>query len=143
MKRMLVLFAVIAALLAASGPVGRITSSGAVTVNGSPVPATAVASLPVVAGDEIATSSAAAVIVFADNSRATIEPNSRVKLEANGASVKSRILSGPASGLASSLQSAARIGAAVATKRSKSCPEPPNDDPRDRNCGKGNDGKLP
>jgi hypothetical protein len=57
--------------------------------------------------------------------------------------VKSRILSGPASGLASSLQSVARIGAAVATKRSKSCPEPPNDDPRDRNCGKGNDGKLP
>lgn len=27
--------------------------------------------------------------------------------------------------------------------RSTSCPPPPNDDPRDANCGKGNDSKLP
>jgi hypothetical protein len=143
MKRICVLFALIAALLAAAAPAGRITSSGALTVNGTPVPAAAVASLPLVAGDEIATSSSAAVIVFADRTRAVIEPNSRVKLEANGASVRARLLSGPAGGLPSSLQSAARIGAAAATKRSKTCPPPPNDDPRDRNCGKGNDGKLP
>ena len=136
MKRMLVLFAVIAALLAAAGPVGRITSSGAVTVNGSPVPATAVASLPVLAGDEIATSSAAALIVFADRSRAMVEPNSRVKLEAHGASVSMRVLSAPASGLASSVRSVARIGAAVAAPASKSCP--PNDFPKVHDCGKNN-----
>lgn len=138
MKRMCVLFAVIAALLVASGPVGRITSSGAVTVNGSPVPATAVASLPVMAGDEIATTSAAAVIVFADRSRATIEPNSRVQLEAKGASATLRILSRPVDGRAS-LKSVARTGAAVADSRSKSC----KDSPDDPNCGTGNDGRLP
>ena len=136
MKRVCVLFASIAALLAAASPAGRITSSGAVTVNGSPVPATAVATLPVVAGDEIATSSAAAIIVFADRSRAMIEPHSRVKLEANGASVTLRTLSAPASGLASSLQSVAQAGAAVLAERSKSC----KDSPDDHNCGKGNDG---
>ena len=141
MKRMCLLFAVIAVVLAAAGPVGRITSSGAVTVNGNPVPATAVASLPVVAGDEIATSSAAAVIVFPDRSRATIEPNSRVKLEASGVSLSVRAISGALSSQASSLHSAVRIGAAVAATRSKSCPEPPGDDPKDPNCGKGNDSK--
>ena len=140
MKRVCVLFAVIAAVLGAADPVGRITSSGAVTVNGSPVPATAVASLPVVAGDEIATSNAAAVIVFADRSRAVIEPNSRVTLEANGVSLRARIVSGPASGLASSLQSAARIGAAVAAALSKFCPD---GSPKDHDCGKGNDSGLP
>ena len=137
MKRVCVLSIVIAVMLAAAGPVGRITSSGAVTVNGSPVPATAVASLPVVAGDEIATSSAAAVIVFPDRSRVTIEPNSSVKLEANGASLSLRALSGALSSQASSLHSAVQTGAAVAATRSKSC----KDSPQDPNCGKGNDSK--
>jgi hypothetical protein len=137
MKRTCVLFALVAALLAAAAPAGRITSSGALTVNGTPVPATAVASLPVVAGDEIATSSSAAVIVFADRTRAVIEPNSRVKLEANGASVRARLLSGPAGGLPTSLKSVARTGAATCPTRSDHCGD--KDWSGDPNCGKGND----
>ena len=42
-------------VLMAADPVGRVTSSGPLTLNGKAVPATAVSSLPVVAGDEIAT----------------------------------------------------------------------------------------
>jgi hypothetical protein len=63
-------------------------------LNGKAVPATAVSSLPVVAGDEIATSSSTAMIYFADRSRAKIEPNSRVKLEVRSSSVALLVLSG-------------------------------------------------
>ena len=81
-------------VLMAAGPVGRVTSSGPLTLNGKAVPATAVSSLPVVAGDEIATSSSSAMIYFTDRSRATIAPNSRVKLEAQNSSLALRVLSG-------------------------------------------------
>lgn len=140
MKRICVLFAAIAALLAAAGPVGRITSSGDLKIGGSSIPATAAAALPVVAGDTIATSAFPAVIVFSDRSRVTIEPNSRVQLEAPGASAKLRVLSGSA-GLAET--SASRDRAALACRprqpepRSKSCP--PGHNGRDGNCGFGND----
>ena len=67
--------------LMAADPVGRVTSSGPLTLNGKAVPVTAVSSLPLVAGDEIATSGSSATIYFSDRSRATLDPNSRVKLE--------------------------------------------------------------
>jgi hypothetical protein len=63
-------------------------------LNGKALPATAVSSLPVVAGDEIATSSSPAMIYFTDKSCATLEPNSRVKLEGSSSSVALRVLSG-------------------------------------------------
>ena len=81
-------------VLMAADPVGRVTSSGPLTLNGKALPATAVSSLPVVAGDEIATSSSSAMIYFTDKSRATLEPNSRVKLEFSGSSETLRVLSG-------------------------------------------------
>ena len=80
--------------LMAADPVGRITSSGPLTLDGKAVPVTAASSLPLVAGDEIATSDSTATIFFADKSRAMIAPNSRVKLEPNGSSVALRVLSG-------------------------------------------------
>lgn len=85
-----------AGVLMAAEPVGRITSLGPLTLNGKAVPATAASSLPVVAGDEIATAGSSAMIYFADRSRATLEPNSRVKLEAQSSSVALRVLSGSA-----------------------------------------------
>jgi hypothetical protein len=81
-------------VLMAADPVGRVTSSGPLTRNGKALPVTAVSSLPVVAGDEIATSSSSAMIYFTDKSRATLEPNSRVKLEFSGSSETLRVLSG-------------------------------------------------
>ncbi len=90
----LLLVMMTAVVLMAANPVARVTSSGPLTLNGKAVPATAVTSLPVVAGDEIATSSSAAMIYFADRSRATIEPNSRVKLAAQSSSLALRVLSG-------------------------------------------------
>jgi hypothetical protein len=139
MKRICVLFAVSVALLAAASPVGRITSSGDLKIAGSSIPATAAAALPVVAGDTIATSDRPAVIVFADSTRALIEPNSRVQVEPAGASAKLRVLSGSA-GLA--LTSASRNRAALAC-----APKPPcrskshgwDHDDRDDDHGFGND----
>ena len=81
-------------VLMAADPVGKVTSSGPLTLNGKAVPATAGSSLPLVTGDEIVTSSSSAMIYFADGSRATLEPNSRVKLEVRSSSVALRVLSG-------------------------------------------------
>jgi hypothetical protein len=83
-------------ILMAADPLGRVTSSGPLTLNGKAVPATAASSLPVVAGDEITTSGFLAMICFSDRSRATLEPNSRVKLEARSSAVALRVLSGSA-----------------------------------------------
>lgn len=95
MKYLRLLIVMVAAgVLMAANPAGRVSSSGPLTLNGKAVPATAVSSLPVVAGDEIATSSSSAMIYFADRSRATIAPNSRVKLEAHSSSLALRVLSG-------------------------------------------------
>lgn len=81
-------------VLMAADQVGRVSSAGPLILNGKAVPETAVSSLPVVTGDEIVTTSSSAVIFFGDNSRATIEPNSRVQLEAHSSSVAVRVLSG-------------------------------------------------
>ena len=80
--------------LMAADPVGRVTSSGPLTLNGKALPATAGSSLPLVVGDEIATAGSSATIYFSDKSRATLEPNSRVKLEFRGSSETLRVLSG-------------------------------------------------
>jgi hypothetical protein len=85
-----------AVIVMAADTVGRVSSSGPLTLNGKAVPTTAVASLPVVAGDEIVTSGSSAMIYFTDRSRATVEPNSRVKLEVRSASVALRVMSGSA-----------------------------------------------
>jgi hypothetical protein len=118
-----------AGLLMAASPLGRVSSSGPLTLNGKAVPATAVASLPVTAGDEIATSSSAAMIYFADKSRATIAPNSKIKLESHNASVALRIVSGSvdlkrAEGSRISLIEAART-AALGTASGRPSPPPP------------------
>jgi hypothetical protein len=115
-------------------------------------------------------------MVFPDRSRATLEPNSQIKVEAGAAALLLRILKGgvklyqaegssisliennPAAGsqayrsiraqtlfldVPSGTASAVAIrGARVPQPRSKKCPEPLRDDPRDQNCGKGNDGKI-
>ena len=81
-------------VLRAADPIGRVTSSGSLMLNGKALPATAVSSLPLVAGDEIATSGSSATIYFSDKSRATLDPNSRVKLEFSGSSETLRVLSG-------------------------------------------------
>ena len=95
MKYLCLLIAMMTTLvLIAADPVGRVTSSGPLVLNGKAVPATAGSSLPVVAGDEIVTSKSAAWISFGDHSRATIGPNSRIKLEAHISSVTVRVLSG-------------------------------------------------
>ena len=112
-------------------------------------------------GDELATKGAPAVIVFDDRSRATVEKNSRIKLERNGEQILLRVLQGalryslvpqtrvrvhPLPNTAATLSSSV---AAVAPdvpgffsspeRRSpKVCPEPaPDVKPNDNNCGKG------
>jgi len=158
MRRLCLLIVLTPLVLMAADPLGRITSSGPLTLDGKAVPVTAVESLPVVAGDEVATSGSAATIFFADKSRATIAPNSRVKLESNGSSVALRVLSGSVdlkrvkssqitlitSALAATSQStAASAPSDPATasdgdckhRRSKKCP-PDKDHDCDKDCDK-------
>ena len=130
MKSLYLLIAMMTAgLLMAAGPLGKVSSSGPLTLNGKAVPATAVASLPVAAGDEIATSSSAAMIYFADKSRATIAPNSKIRLETHNASVALRIVTGSvdlkrAVGSRLSLIEAART-AGLSTPIGRPSPPPP------------------
>ena len=135
--------------LMAADPVGRITSASPLTLDGKAVPVTAASSLPLVAGDEVATSSSAATIFFTDKSRAMIAPNSLVKLEPNGSSVALRVLSGsvdlnrakssqvklmapslPAAQKAATASASAAVaststGATTASNCNKNCPPPP------------------
>jgi hypothetical protein len=160
MRYLCLLIVMTPVVLMAADPVGRITGSGPLMLDGKAVPATAVSSLPVVAGDEIATSSSAATIFFADGSRATIPPNSLVKLEPNGSSVALRVLSGSvdlkraegsqvklirpilpaapkaAAATASGSQTTASDGCRKPTPRSKRCPP---DKDWDKNCDKHGD----
>jgi hypothetical protein len=53
-------------------------------VRGTPVPATGVSSWPIANGDELASSASPAVVMFKDQSRLTLEANSRAKLEQRG-----------------------------------------------------------
>jgi hypothetical protein len=99
--------------------------------------------LPLVAGDEICTSGLPAMINFTDNSRATVAPNSRVKLEIVSASLVLRVLSGamdlkPAAGSrisviqpirhamqAAAVASATSTSTTTATTVTPACPKPP------------------
>jgi len=144
--------------LMAADPVGRVTSSGPLTLNGKALPATAVSSLPVVAGDEIATSSSPAMIYFTDKSRATLEPNSRIKLESRSSSMALRVLSGlveltqaegsqvsliqpahPVAPNASNAQAAGHPGGVQYNSVKKPCPPPPPPPPRSPHCPHGKD----
>ncbi len=90
----LLLLLVTPLVLMAAEPIGKVTSPGPLILDGKAVPATAASSLPLVAGDEIATSSSAATIFFLDKSRAIVAPNSRIRLEPNGSTLTLRVLSG-------------------------------------------------
>jgi hypothetical protein len=139
--------------LMAAGPVGRVTSSGPLTLNGKALPTTAVSSLPVVAGDEIATSNSPAMIYFTDKSRATLEPNTRVKLESRSSSVALHVLSGsadlqqaegsqvsliqivnPVEPNAASAQAAGHPGGVQYHSVKKPCPPPPPPPPPRSSC---------
>jgi len=85
-----------AVLAWAADPVAKVTSAGPIELSGSAVPAPAVAALPVVAGDQITTSNAAALVVFRDRSRLTVAPNSSVKVEGGAAGIRLRIANGGA-----------------------------------------------
>ena len=135
-------------VLMAADPVGKITSSGPLTLDGKAVPVTATSSLPLVAGDEIATAGSAATIFFADRSRATIAPNSRLRLEPNGSSVALRVLSGSVNlkraqssrvtVIAPILPAASKstVTGSTAAGQNEKCPDKDWDRDRDRDCDK-------
>lgn len=75
------LVAVFVSLLMAATPIATVVSGEGLTVRGTPVPATSVSSWPVASGDELASGASPAVVMFKDQTRVTLGPNSRVKLD--------------------------------------------------------------
>ncbi len=65
----------------AAEPVANLTAAAAVTLNGIELPLAAVPSWPIVAGDEIVTSSSVALLRFFDDTHVDILPRSRVTVE--------------------------------------------------------------
>lgn len=89
-----VLLAASAPALRSARPVGYVRSSEPFRLRGTTVPSAVTRFLPVLEGDDIATSSASAVLTFMDGSRVTLARQSRAKLEGGGARTRVRLLDG-------------------------------------------------
>lgn len=83
----------VAALFAAS-PVGSVTSSENFVLSGSEIAVSGVPSWPVVAGDQLQTRGASAMLRLSDGSRVVVNRNSRVSLEQVGSATKVKLISG-------------------------------------------------
>ena len=79
MHRMLLL-TVVLPFLAAAAPIATLTTGGPVKVNGTLVPTAGAPTWPLVLGDEIATTTQPAMLLFADGTRVTLAQNTRVNL---------------------------------------------------------------
>lgn len=79
MQRMLLL-TVVLPFLAAAAPIATLTTGGPVKVNGTLVPTAGAPTWPLVLGDEIATTTQPAMMLFADGARVTLAQNTRVNL---------------------------------------------------------------
>lgn len=88
------LVVVAVSVLMAATPIATVVSGDGLTVRGTPVPATSVSSWPVASGDELVSSASPAVVMFKDQSRLTLNGNSRVKLEQRGGSTCVHLLQG-------------------------------------------------
>ena len=84
----------VASAATAANPIATVVSGEGLKVRGTPVPPTAVSSWPVVSGDELASSASPAVVMFKDQSRLTLNANSRVKLEQRSGSTCVYLLEG-------------------------------------------------
>lgn len=97
MNRITLLFTAVAAFSLASfasTPVATISSAEPVTLAGHPVSAPGVASWPLVAGDEIATSTAPATILFRDGSSVALAAKSSARLTGTSAQPKLVLVAG-------------------------------------------------
>jgi hypothetical protein len=92
--RVVSLLALVTAVVMAANPIATVVSGNGLKVRGTTVPATSVSSWPVASGDELASGNTAAVVMFKDQSRMTMDPNSRVKLESRGDNVCVFLLDG-------------------------------------------------
>lgn len=85
---------VAAAALFAASPVGTVTSSENFVLSGSEIAVSGVPSWPVLAGDQLQTRGASAMLRLADGSRVVVNRNSRVSLEQVGSATKVKLISG-------------------------------------------------
>jgi hypothetical protein len=93
-SRIVFLVAVVVTVLMAATPIATVVSGEGLKVRGTPVPPTSVSSFPVASGDELASGASPAVVMFKDQSRLTLSPSTRVKLEARGGSTCVFLLEG-------------------------------------------------
>jgi len=84
----------LAGLAYSASPVATVTSSRSFELRGATVKPEGVPSWPVMAGDEIRTSSAPARIVFRDGSKVTLDAASAVRIEQTVGNVNVRLSSG-------------------------------------------------
>lgn len=84
-RKLLGIAVVLAPLALADRPIATVSTGGSLTLNGTSVPNAGVSNWPVAAGDEIATSTAPAVITFADGTQVSVGKGARVRLLATGA----------------------------------------------------------
>jgi hypothetical protein len=91
---LLVWIAISAFAAAPADSIATISSEEPVRLRGVHVPVAGIGSWPLVAGDDIATGSAPAVVLFRDGSRVTLAPNSRARLDLLDSKPEMRLLGG-------------------------------------------------
>jgi hypothetical protein len=80
----------------ADKPIATLSSPGPVVVSGTPMSAATVAFWPVANHDEIATLDYSAVLILPDNSRITLNQNSKARVATDGGRLRFQLLSGSA-----------------------------------------------
>jgi hypothetical protein len=88
------LLVAVAGLSLAASPVATVSSAGSFALRGATVKTDGVPSWPVMAGDEIKTSVASAVIQFRDGSRVTLGAASTLRVEQTVSNLNVRLSSG-------------------------------------------------
>jgi hypothetical protein len=81
LRLLLSLLALLCVVAFAASPVGTLTSSGVVQVNGKGLPNTGAPNWPIASGDEVFVVSGSAVIALAGGERVTLPANSRIALK--------------------------------------------------------------
>ena len=81
MVRIMMLVLVVAAVAWGGQPLGTVSCSGTLVINGAAVPAAGVPSWPLKAGDVVGARGGAATITFADGSRVVIDDQGKVQVD--------------------------------------------------------------
>lgn len=101
----------------AASPVGKLSASAGVSIAGSEISFKGIPSWPILAGDQIRTSSSMAMLILSDGSQVRIAPNSSVRIETTAGKQTVRVLEGQVNAPAAVESSIVRLALPAPSRR--------------------------